>query len=130
MQALTFVLLALAILLSSASAMRHGLTGHGVTGGYYYPSTATCTQYTIPINVSTEILPWNATRWPANDYALTDFISMANTRVTADYPRPFGEPLNFTGSFEISATFCTPKKANGHETTVLLASHGMGFDSW
>lgn len=93
----------------------------------YYPASGDCTESMIPIIVNTHIASWNATKWDADNYQLTDFISHTASSSDAGYPSPFGVSIPFSGAFQISATFCTPKNRNGHEGTVILASHGMGF---
>jgi hypothetical protein len=94
------------------------------SAGQYHPSNAKCVDYTIPISVSTQVLVWNSSKWEDN-YSLTDFVSLAATRASANYPVPFGGLADYNGSFEISATFCSPKNSQGK--TVILASHGLGF---
>jgi hypothetical protein len=90
------------------------------SSGTYYPPGASCDEYSISITVSTPTLAWNASKWD-DQYGLTDFVSLAVTRVSADFPPPFHGPVDFEGSFTISASFCTPKyPRGGHEKTVLL----------
>ncbi|KAI9757587.1 MAG: hypothetical protein M4579_003399 [Chaenotheca gracillima] len=95
----------------------------------YYPPRAKCVEYLIPVSVSTPVLVWNTTKWEDN-YGLVDYVSVDSTRVDAGFPGPVTtSPEPYTGSFKVAATFCTPKHPkNGREKTVLLASHGLGFD--
>lgn len=97
----------------------------------YYPPGANCQDYLIPIEISYQSLPFNATQWE-NDYELTSFLVDATTRSGAGYPAPLGLPQTVAGHHKIAASFCTPKKTNGKEKTVILATHGIGpgRDHW
>lgn len=93
----------------------------------FVPKGAKCQDYTIPVTITPEIRPWNATKWTDN-YGFIDFLTRAATRMGAGVILPVGDPVNQTASFKISATFCTPEKPGEHSKTVLLATHGLGFD--
>lgn len=91
----------------------------------YYPPTAHCTEYKIPVVISSENIVFNFTRWD-DDYALEDFLSTVTTRAGVGYPGiTSGVTIN-NATYEIAASFCTPKKTNGKERTVILATHGIG----
>ncbi|MCJ1266481.1 hypothetical protein MMC22_006366 [Lobaria immixta] len=93
----------------------------------YLPKGATCHDYTIPVTVTSENKPWVGPRWTDN-YGFIDFVTVSSTRQSAGSPLPFGNPINQTASYNISATFCTPIAPGKHSKTVLLAMHGLGFD--
>ncbi|PGH13763.1 hypothetical protein AJ79_03462 [Helicocarpus griseus UAMH5409] len=98
----------------------------------YHPENAVCVDYTIPLSVATDkALSWNGTQWSDN-FGLTDFVSMAGSRPDAGFPVPITGPVDYKDDVEISGTFCSPMKGLGDVGesggTVLLASHGLGFD--
>lgn len=93
----------------------------------YVPKGANCRDYTIPVTVTSENRPWIGPRWKDN-YELVDFASTSSARPEAGFPSPVGKPVNQTGSYNIAATFCTPKTPGQHSKTVLLAIHGLGLD--
>ncbi|KAK2813287.1 hypothetical protein FQN50_000601 [Emmonsiellopsis sp. PD_5] len=96
--------------------------------GTYHPPNANCVDYTIPVSVSTDILTFNGTKWDDN-FGLIDFVSVASSREDAGFPSPIGAPEPYKGDLEIAGTFCSPKeygKPGGR--TVLLATHGLGFE--
>ena len=92
----------------------------------YYPPEADCQDYKIPISIAYEALPFNASRW-GNNFDLTTFLVEATTRAGADYPAPVGAVYPVNGTYEIAASFCSPKEKNGNEKTVILATHGIGI---
>jgi hypothetical protein len=92
----------------------------------YTPPKANCVDYEIPITYSTLGIKFIPT-WSDN-YALTDFVTLAATRASANFSAPLTAGASLTGKHTISATFCSPKSKNEHSKTVLLASHGLGFD--
>ncbi|MCJ1461462.1 hypothetical protein MMC07_000059 [Pseudocyphellaria aurata] len=94
----------------------------------FVPKGAICRSYTVPVTVTSANRPWVGPRWTDN-YEFIDFVSIATTRVSAGFPLPVGSPVNQTASYEIAATFCTPERGGAHSKTVLLATHGLGFDS-
>lgn len=93
----------------------------------YIPEGAICHDYTIPVTVASNNRPWNGPKWE-DDYGFIDFLSSASTRLSAGVPFPLGDPVKQTATYDISATFCTPKKQGENSKTVLLATHGLGFD--
>ena len=93
----------------------------------YAPEGGSCHDYDIPINIGSENFPWIAPKWTDN-LGFVDLLSAGATRTTANFPLPLGAPVHQTAAYRISATFCTPKKQGKHAKTVLLATHGLGFD--
>ncbi|MCJ1451432.1 hypothetical protein MMC28_001769 [Mycoblastus sanguinarius] len=93
----------------------------------YYPPNAVCIEYMIPVNLTAAVSNFNGTKWTDNA-GLTDFVTDFVGRVPG-FPSPLSTPQNVTSHFTIGSTFCTPKIANtSHADTVILASHGFGFD--
>lgn len=93
----------------------------------FTPKGAKCQDYTIPVTITSENRPWIGPRWTDN-YGFIDFLSIASSRQSAGFPSPVGNPVNQTASYNISAAFCTPDKPGKRSKTVLLATHGLGFD--
>ncbi|MCJ1393959.1 hypothetical protein MMC18_006836 [Xylographa bjoerkii] len=95
---------------------------------FYTPTGAVCFNYTIPIGINAEFLVYNSSEWANNNdltQATIDFV----TRIP-NKPSPFtATPSNETTKYAISATLCTPKNTSaGYSKTIILASHGLGFD--
>ncbi|KAF2831172.1 alpha/beta-hydrolase [Ophiobolus disseminans] len=92
-------------------------------------SVAQCVPYTIPISITSQNLVFNFTQFK-NDldvaYIITE-ITRKDSNVTF---HPVSGIKNVTTTYSISGTFCSPKKpsGNGREKTVLLATHGIGYD--
>lgn len=93
----------------------------------YNPPNANCVDYVIPVSVSTPGLEFVATKW-TNDLELMDFISAASTRTTANFSSPLTGPVHLEGNYTVSATFCSPKTKTNASSTVLLLTHGGGYD--
>lgn len=94
----------------------------------YVPKGANCVDSIIPVTVSSNNRPWIAPKWKNNDEFI-DFLSSASSRPSAGFPAPVGNnTVKQTFSYEIGATFCTPQKPGNHSNTVLVATHGLGFD--
>jgi hypothetical protein len=93
----------------------------------YAPTGANCAEYNIPVKVLTTGVNFVAAKW-FDDYQLTDFVTIAATRSSANVSSPIGESIELKGEYTISGTFCSPKSKNEHSSTVLLATHGLGFD--
>lgn len=91
----------------------------------YYPPNGECSDFYVPIHLDYEGLSFNGTKW-TNAYELQDALSTLTTRPGAGFPLPLGAKVKYTGDYEIAASFCTPKKTNGKEKTVIVATHGIG----
>ncbi|KAF2472059.1 alpha/beta-hydrolase [Lindgomyces ingoldianus] len=79
----------------------------------------------VPISIDYEAAEFNGTQWK-NGYDLEDFLTSLTTRPGTTGPPPLGNKKRFKGSYEIAASFCVPKKKNGKEKTVIVATHGIG----
>ena len=95
----------------------------------YYPPAAICTDVSLPVHLN-ETMGYvlnQAVKWTDNDGAAQFVANTAGRDPTV--PAIFTGLQNFTRSYAISATFCTPQVPVGdHATTVLLASHCIGYD--
>ncbi|KAG4441306.1 hypothetical protein IFR05_003234 [Cadophora sp. M221] len=91
----------------------------------YYPAAANCVEYTIPVSAISENSVFPLPKWE-DDYAVVDFFAVASTRAGANYPGFGNKTVVENATYEIAASFCSPKKTNGKETTVILATHGIG----
>jgi pimeloyl-ACP methyl ester carboxylesterase len=107
----------LPILLAEAHATRKS----------YTPPNANCVDYEIPAAVATKGIEWIAPKWTDN-YGLIDFVFLSSARTDANFTPPITGPVDINGNYTISATFCFPKTKNEHSSTVLLATHGLGYD--
>ncbi|KAK5174597.1 uncharacterized protein LTR77_001678 [Saxophila tyrrhenica] len=97
----------------------------------YYPPNAVCSEYMIPLKITSEDLVFNFIQWD-NNFALEQFFAVASTRAAAGYPTVIGGSKNVTRDVEIAASFCTPKSPSGKEKEVILATHGIaaGREHW
>jgi pimeloyl-ACP methyl ester carboxylesterase len=91
----------------------------------YYPPNADCVDYMVPISVEYDNYEYNATMF-GDDYDLTNFLTVATTRSGADYPAALDGPKSANGSYEIAASFCTPKEQTPKAKNVIVATHGIG----
>ena len=91
----------------------------------YYPPGAECAEYRIPVTITSENVVFKFPKWE-NNFQLQDFLTAATTRASANYPSIVDGTKNETATYTIAASFCTPEKKNGKETTVVLATHGIG----
>lgn len=91
----------------------------------YYPPNADCVNYMVPIDISYDNFVYNATTF-GNDYDLTDFLAVATTRAGAGYPSLLDGPKATNGSYNIAATFCTPKARTVKAKSIIVATHGIG----
>ncbi|KAL3419304.1 hypothetical protein PVAG01_09526 [Phlyctema vagabunda] len=91
-------------------------------------SSKVCQNYAVPVGVSTQFftltLPEFTDSLDAVDFAYN--IARRDSDTSFFPITGAQEPLNKT--YTISGTFCTPVTKNGREGTVLLATHGLGFD--
>jgi hypothetical protein len=94
----------------------------------YVPPGAVCQDYIVNLDVSVSALKYAGPKW-SNNYELMDFNSIGGSRLDAGFPAPLTGSMDYNDSVTISGTFCTPAVTwKGHERTVLLATHGIGFD--
>lgn len=84
-----------------------------------------CEDYVLPVSTSTFNYIWALPELETNydATALTTDLGRWDANVSF-HPIVTGAPT--TASYQIAGTFCAPSK--GGSETVLLASHGFGFD--
>jgi hypothetical protein len=92
-------------------------------------SAAQCTPYLIPLNITSLNIIVNLTHF-TNDLDLAKAVSDITGKNSQANFHPVGGIENVTAVYTISGTFCSPKTpaGNGREKTVLLATHGGGYD--
>ena len=99
------------------------------TSGYvqqaYYPPAANCAEFFVPVSVAPEVVQFKFPRW-ANDPELVDFLAVATSRQTPNTQSPIGDTIKQNATFQIAASFCSPKDASDRAKTVILATHGIG----
>ncbi|KAK5701511.1 hypothetical protein LTR97_004326 [Elasticomyces elasticus] len=91
----------------------------------FYPPNADCSDYSIPVSVVYSIVDFNFTHWEDN-YQLEQFLVAASTRAIPGTPGIVNGLTQQNASYNIAASFCTPKVKSGKEGTVILATHGIG----
>lgn len=94
---------------------------------FVHPSNGVCKDYKISTTITYTAMPWAVPHFTNNyDVAAIEF----NSSAKGGFKSPlYGSPRNATQTFETAATFCKPKALKGgNETTVLVATHGIGFD--
>lgn len=115
----------MSLVLSFLALLLLRTNGHNIPERYT-PPQAHCIDYVVPVTVTSDDYQWVGPRWTDN-FGLTEFVTTVVTRPAASFPPPFGNPVASTALYEISATFCTPKKGSPKAKTVLLATHGLAF---
>jgi len=85
----------------------------------------TCKDYTLPITTTTLNFIWGLPELETN-YDATTFTTNLSTWNAATTFNPISGAAEATADYKISGTFCAPTK--GGSETVLLATHGLGFD--
>lgn len=93
--------------------------------GTYYPPSANCFEYQIPVTITSNNVVFNITKWE-DDYALQDFLTSITTRPSAGYPGFIADEREETESFLIAASFCTPRNSEARKKAVVIATHGIG----
>ncbi|KAF2464114.1 alpha/beta-hydrolase [Lindgomyces ingoldianus] len=95
---------------------------------YRHPSNGICTDYTIKSEVTSNDFVWGLDHFNDN-YDVAAFLFNNSRKDTFTTFQPFSGTKNVTKQFEVAATFCTPEEMKGgKEKTVLVATHGLGYD--
>ncbi|RSM15039.1 hypothetical protein CEP52_000993 [Fusarium oligoseptatum] len=79
----------------------------------YYPPTADCWEYKVPVTITSENLVFDFPDW-MDDYALQDFLTAATTRASAGYPSPVTGTKNETETFYPGCLLLYSKEARTH----------------
>ncbi|KAL8678865.1 MAG: hypothetical protein Q9186_004800 [Xanthomendoza sp. 1 TL-2023] len=93
-------------------------------------SPSSCTSYKIPVTITTESLIYNGSEFKDN-FDVVEFTTQFSRK--SPYGGSsivvFSGKMNVTETYEIAATFCSPKTlTGGHEKSILLATHGFFHD--
>lgn len=119
------------LLFSSITVSQCVSSGPTYSPEIYSPPAALCTNYKIPVEVTaSNVLVFNdAAKWTDND-GLSQFSeNRAGRDPTAPPTFLANKTQTVSGDYSIGATFCSPRdKKAKHAKTVILASHGLGFD--
>lgn len=94
----------------------------------YRPLGASCADYTIPVSPSAFGAIFNEDSKWVDDCGLSQFTANRAGRDPLAPPVFAEGTQKLNGSFSNGATFCTPTNADEHSKTVIVASHGLGFD--
>jgi len=92
-------------------------------------SNVVCQEYTIPMTVSPKFYLYNSTKF-ANNYDVTDFVTASSSVNSTNVFLPVEkDPVVQTFQLQVHGTFCHPAHiAAGQESTVIVATHGIGGD--
>ena len=90
----------------------------------------TCTNYKIPVSITSTDLVFQPALEFKNNYDVADFATIAGSRDDAARDQVINRTQTTSGSYTIGATFCTPAdgQPSSHKDTVLVATHGGLFD--
>jgi len=86
-----------------------------------------CEEYIIPVNVTSQVL---IPKYPQfeDSYDVVGFVNDLTRRDSNTTFSPFAGVKSATASYTIGATICIPNKNGGGNKTLLVASHGLGYD--
>jgi alpha-beta hydrolase superfamily lysophospholipase len=79
----------------------------------------------IPVSVAPEVVQFSFPKWET-DYDVVDFLAAATTRDLPNAKSPIIGSSIVNATYQIAASFCTPKKSGKKAKTVILATHGIG----
>ncbi|KAF2118209.1 Alpha/Beta hydrolase protein [Lophiotrema nucula] len=95
---------------------------------YAHPSNGNCEDYTVKESITSPNLHWAYPIFKDN-YDVAGFLFNMTRKDRATTFVPFDGIQNVTDTYEVSGTFCSPKTLRGgKEKTVLVATHGLGYD--
>ncbi|KAH8803052.1 Alpha/Beta hydrolase protein [Xylogone sp. PMI_703] len=84
-----------------------------------------CRDYVLPVTITSSNFVW-ALPPLQDDFDITSFTTDLTRWDSSQTFAPITTPAEVTADYKIGGTFCTPR--TGGSGTVLLASHGLGFD--
>lgn len=92
-----------------------------------FPLEKVCQEYTIPVNVASTV--YTTSYAPFKDsFDVTNFVNdIARRNFSAGF-HPFSGQKEVSGVYNISASICSPTRSSVKGSTVLLATHGLGYD--
>lgn len=88
--------------------------------------TKICRDYVLPVTVTSGNYVWGLPTLETNYDVVTFTANLSRWDANVTFHPVSGFHPNVTASYKIAGTFCAPAK--GDSKTVLLASHGLGFD--
>lgn len=89
-------------------------------------SLRVCYDYTIPVNATNLALKAGYKPFKSN-FDVANFIGILAGRTSTSLNLIIGQE-NRTAIYNISATICSLRNRNKKQNTILLASHGLGYD--
>lgn len=101
---------------------------------YTHPSNGICTDYTVTNTITSQNQIYTYPKFRNNyDVAASLFNISQGFRQTPEAGsigfNPFSQAENVTATYKLSATFCRPKvEKSGKEKTILVMTHGLGYD--
>ena len=100
-----------------------------VQNDYIHPPNGVCTDYTVTEQVTSADFVWNRPILDDNLDVADYLFNLSRKDSMVNLPPIISGTANKTNTYTIAATFCAPQKlVDGKEKTVLLATHGLGFD--
>jgi hypothetical protein len=94
---------------------------------FVHPSNGDCKDYLVNSTVTYSQLHWNEKLYK-NNYDVVSLLSKIAIQGKAPFAA-FSGAQDVTKTFQIAGTFCKPKGQKARkESTVLVATHGAGFD--
>lgn len=122
------------IVLALALTHLSGATPAPEVIGISYPKNGICTDYTVKNTITSQNNVYGLPKFRDNfDVAASLFNISQLFRQTPEQGsisfNPFSGVENITASYTLAGTFCRPKaQKDGKEKTVLVATHGLGYD--
>ena len=96
---------------------------------YVHPSNGICTDYTVKEEVTSTDPIWGLPKFETNFDIAYFLFNSTRKDSQVNTLSPISGYQNRTKTYTVAATFCSPRKpVSGKETTVLLATHGLGYD--
>ncbi|KAF1999843.1 alpha/beta-hydrolase [Amniculicola lignicola CBS 123094] len=124
MRSVSSVLFAALSLGSLVSAVPH----NDNPNGYLHPTNGECKEYTVKESVTSVVLEWGLPKFRDN-FDVTAWRFNSSRKDSKETFKPVSGAKPSTGTYTISGTFCAPKHPRlGRESTVLVLSHGLGYD--
>ncbi|CAG8951122.1 hypothetical protein HYFRA_00006520, partial [Hymenoscyphus fraxineus] len=88
-----------------------------------------CQEYNIPLNITAEIAVPTAEYTPfQNNLDVAAWLFNLARRDSKTAFIPLAGSKNVTQSYNISGTICSPLTPTNNQSTIILATHGLGFD--
>ncbi|KAL3420634.1 hypothetical protein PVAG01_07079 [Phlyctema vagabunda] len=97
------------------------------TSRTFESSQRTCHNYSIPVNVTNVALVASYEPFTSN-YDVVNFANGLAGREGGASLNLFSGQATKTGIYDIGATICSPNTQSENETTIIVASHGLGYD--